>query len=80
MSLIARVHAGRTPRPPRLVTYGAGKARKSTFAAGAPRPVFIQTEGGLDKIACDRFSLAVTCDEVPQVPGEEPQPPHEAPA
>jgi hypothetical protein len=64
MSLMARVQRGRTPRPPRLLVYGTEGIGKSTFAAGAPKPVFIQTEDGLDEIDCDKFPLAVTYDEV----------------
>jgi hypothetical protein len=33
--------------PPRLVLYGTAKVGKSTFAAGATRPVFLPTEDGL---------------------------------
>jgi hypothetical protein len=47
-----------------LVVYGTEGIGKSTFAAGAPRPVFIQTEDGLDEITCDKFQLATTYDEV----------------
>jgi hypothetical protein len=61
---MARVQRGRTPKPPRLLVYGTEGIGKSTFAAGAPRPVFIQTEDGLDEIACDRFPLATTFDDV----------------
>jgi hypothetical protein len=64
MSLLSRVQRGRTPRPPRLLVYGTEGIGKSTFAAGAPRPVFIQTEDGLDEIDCAKFPLAATYDEV----------------
>jgi RNA polymerase sigma factor (sigma-70 family) len=37
---------------------------KSTFGAQAPKPIFIQTEDGLDEIACERFPLAKTYDDV----------------
>jgi hypothetical protein len=36
----------------------------STFASQAPRPIFVQTEDGLDEIPCDRFPLAATYDDV----------------
>jgi len=64
MTLMSRVQRGRTPKPPRLLVYGTEGIGKSTFAAGAPRPVFIQTEDGLDEIACDEFPLATTFDDV----------------
>jgi hypothetical protein len=61
---MARVQRGRTPKPPRLLVYGTEGIGKSTFAAGAPRPIFLQTEDGLDEIACDKFPLAASYDEV----------------
>ena len=70
MSLMARVQRGRTPKPPRLLVYGVEGIGKSTFAAGAPRPVFIQTEDGLDEIDCDKFPLAKSYDDVALALGE----------
>jgi hypothetical protein len=64
MTLLARLQRGRTPKPPRLLVYGTEGIGKSTFAAGAPRPVFIQTEDGLDEIVCEKFPLASRYDEV----------------
>jgi hypothetical protein len=64
MTLMSRVQRGRTPKPPRLLVYGTEGIGKSTFAAQASRPIFIQTEDGLDEIACDKFPLATTYDEV----------------
>ena len=64
MSLLARIHRGKQPLPPRLVLYGTEGIGKSTFAAQAPAPIFIQTEDGLSEIACDKFPLAQTIDEV----------------
>jgi hypothetical protein len=64
MSLTSRVLRGRTPKPPRVLLYGTEGIGKSTFAAGAPRPVFIQTEDGLDEITCDKFPPAVSFDDV----------------
>jgi hypothetical protein len=77
MSLMSRVQRGRTPRPPRLLVYGTEGIGKSTFAAGAPKPVFIQTEDGLDEIACDKFPLATTYDEVVAALTELRSEPHE---
>jgi hypothetical protein len=64
MTLMSRVQRGRTPKPPRLLVYGTEGIGKSTFAAQAPHPIFVQTEDGLDEIACARFPLATTFDEV----------------
>ena len=64
MTLMSRVQRGRTPKPPRLLVYGTEGIGKSTFAAQAPHPIFIQTEDGLDEIACDKFPLATSYGEI----------------
>ncbi|MCC7083536.1 MAG: AAA family ATPase, partial [Pirellulales bacterium] len=64
MSLLAQIHKGKQPLPPRLVLYGTEGIGKSTFAASAPAPIFIQTEDGLAEIDCDKFPVAQTLDEV----------------
>jgi hypothetical protein len=47
-----------------VLIHGTEGIGKSSFAAGAPRPVFLQTEDGLDGIACDKFPLAASYDQV----------------
>jgi hypothetical protein len=64
MSLMARVQRGRTPRPPRILIYGTEGIGKSTFASQSPKPIFVQTEDGLDEIVCNKFPLAATYEEV----------------
>jgi hypothetical protein len=64
MSLFAQIQQGKHRAPPRITIYGVEGIGKSTFGAQTPRPVFIQTEDGLDEIACDKFPLAVTYDAV----------------
>ena len=64
MSLLSRVQRGRVPKPPRVLLYGVEGIGKSTFGSQAPAPVFIQTEDGLDEIACDKFPLATAYDQV----------------
>lgn len=64
MTLLSRVQRGRTPKPPRLLVYGVEGIGKSTFGSQAPKPVFIQTEDGLDEIDADKFPLATTYDDV----------------
>ena len=49
---------------PRLMLYGVEGIGKSTFAAGAPKPIFILTEDGLGSLKCDHFPLATSCDDV----------------
>jgi hypothetical protein len=64
VTLLAQVQRGRTPKPPRLVVYGTEGIGKSTFAAGAPKPIFVPTEDGLDEIGCVKFPLSTTYDQV----------------
>jgi hypothetical protein len=64
MSLMERVQRGRTRKPPRILVYGTEGIGKSTFASEAPKPIFVQTEDGLDEIDCDRFPLATRYDDV----------------
>ena len=64
MSMMAQVQRGRTSKPPRVLVYGTEGIGKSTFASESPKPVFIQTEDGLDEISCDKFPLATTYDDV----------------
>lgn len=55
---------GQTIMPPRIVISGTEKIGKTTFAAGAPSPIFVQTEEGADQIGVARFPLARTLDDV----------------
>ena len=52
------------PKPPIMTVYGVHGIGKSTFAAQAPSPVFIQTEDGLGTLACAHFPLAATFEDV----------------
>lgn len=61
---LASLQHGRQARPPKVVIYGGPKVGKSTFAAGAPGVVFIQTEEGLDALDVTRFPMATSYDEV----------------
>ncbi len=51
-------------RAPRLFVYGAEGIGKSSFAAGAPSPIFIQTEDGLGALDVPHFPLARHIDDV----------------
>ncbi len=64
MGLMDIIQRGRQPMPPRLMIYGVEGVGKSTLAAHAPNPVFIQTEDGLAEIECDKFPLAASVDDV----------------
>jgi hypothetical protein len=50
MSLMSQVKATRREAPVRQVVHGAGGCGKSTYAASAPKPVFVAAEDGLVNI------------------------------
>lgn len=49
---------------PRVLVYGVEGIGKSTFAAGAPAPIFIQTEDGLGSLQVDHFPIATSVTDV----------------
>lgn len=63
-NLLESILTGKKQRPRITTLYGVPGIGKSTFAANAPVPIFIQTEAGLDDIGADRFPL---CEEFPHV-------------
>jgi hypothetical protein len=64
MTMLDQIQSGKRSAPPRILLYGSEGIGKSSFGAQTPKPVFIQTEDGLDEIACDKFPLATTFDDV----------------
>lgn len=50
--------------PPRMLIHGGEKVGKSTFASGAPNPIFIRTEDGLNGIDTNAFPLAQNYSDV----------------
>ena len=54
------VISGRTIKPPRVVLYAKDGMGKTTWAAGADRPIFLPTEEGADEVGVDRFPLLDT--------------------
>lgn len=61
---LADIQTARAAVPPRILIYGEHGIGKSTWAAGAPRPIFLQTEDGLTGIDAPRFPLATDFDQV----------------
>lgn len=51
-------------KPPRVVIHGTPGIGKTTFAAGAPSPIFIQVEDGLGDLQVDAFPLAKSFQDV----------------
>ena len=64
MGMLEQITSGRRAMPPRLMVYGTEGIGKSTLASQAPKPVFVQTEDGLDEIDCDKFPLAKSVEDV----------------
>lgn len=66
---LASLKYGPDKRPPRILMHGTSGVGKTTFASGAPNPVFIQTEDGLGLMDRPTFGLLKTFDEVMQALG-----------
>lgn len=63
-SPLSGIITGRAFEPPRIMIVGTEGIGKSSFAAHAPRPIFVQTEDGLAQIGCDRFPKAERYEDV----------------
>lgn len=63
VNALARVTKGRLARPQRVLVYGAEGVGKSTFASGAPRPIFLGAEGGTLYLDVARLPEPRTWDE-----------------
>jgi hypothetical protein len=49
-----KIKSGKQAKPRRILLYGIHGIGKSTWAAKAPRPIFLDLEDGLNDIACDK--------------------------
>ena len=61
---LAQLTRANAPKPPRILIHGVAGVGKTTFAAEANNPVFVQTEDGLGTIPAASFPLARTFEEV----------------
>lgn len=52
------IRKGKQEGPPKVVAYGQEGIGKSSFAAAAPKPIFLPTEDGLRRIDCESFPVA----------------------
>ncbi len=66
ITLSSVTHTKRNTLPPRVVVHGAQKVGKSTFAAGAYKPIFLPLEDGLSGLEVAAFPLLRSFDEVMQ--------------
>lgn len=61
---LSSIRRGQDIRPPRLFVYGVEGIGKTTFAAGAPNPIFIQAEDGQGVLDIARFPAVESVDNV----------------
>lgn len=68
---IADIQKGVQHRPPRIVLCGVEKIGKSTFAAGAPSPIFLPVKGeeGIDALDVARTPVIETYSELMEAIG-----------
>ena len=55
---LASIRKGILDTPVRVLIYGSEKVGKSTFAAGAPRPIFLGAENGTERLNVERLQPA----------------------
>lgn len=60
---LSSVTSGLRPAPLRIVLFGPHGTGKTTFAAGAPNPIFLPTEDGLGVLESPAFPLVSSTDE-----------------
>lgn len=60
---MSKIIKGKQFGPRRIVIYGGPGIGKSTWAAGAPSPIFVPTEDGVRDIDCDKYPVANSLDE-----------------
>lgn len=58
-----RILRGKQRRPRKVFLYGSEGVGKSTWAAGAPRPIFLNFEDGLADVDCDKTDRLYTYGE-----------------
>lgn len=61
---LGAVTAGAAKEPARVLIYGVGGVGKTTFLSEAPRPIFIDTQGGAARLSVARFPRPNTWDHV----------------
>ena len=61
---LAQLNRAADTKPPRILVHGVAGVGKTTFAAQANAPVFVQTEDGLGTLSVPHFPLARTFEEV----------------
>lgn len=62
MSILAQATTGRVVRPPSILVYGPDGVGKTTFAAGAPKPLFLGAEEGTNNLDVTRLKVQTFID------------------
>lgn len=63
-TLLGAVQRGRVDRPPVVLLYGTEGVGKSSWAASAPEPIFLDLEGGTDRLDVARFPKPESWEDV----------------
>ena len=66
---LTSIKRGQKLKPPRIFLYAVEGIGKTTFAASAPAPIFIQTEDGIGSLDAARFPMVETVDQVREALG-----------
>lgn len=66
---LSSIKRGQPPKPPIILMYGTHGVGKTSFAASAPEPVFIQLEDGLGQIEAPTFGLLKSFGEMMEAIG-----------
>lgn len=66
---LSSIKRGQDIKPPRIFIYGTEGVGKSTFAAGAPGAIFIQTEDGQGALDVARFPMIESIDQIREALG-----------
>lgn len=61
---LSQLNRTNVPKAPRILIHGVSGVGKTTFAAQARNPVFVQTEDGLGTLGATSFALSRTFEEV----------------
>lgn len=61
---LANVRSGAHASPPLVMVYGTHGVGKTSWAASAPNPIFLQTEDGLGMIDVPTFGLLKSYDQI----------------
>lgn len=61
---LTSIKRGQDIKPPRIFLYAVEGIGKTTFAAMAPAPIFIQTEDGLGSLDAPRFPMVTSIGDI----------------